>query len=207
MLRHDKALATLLLGLGIWLPSAAKAQERYGLGSEATPGQIAGWNIDVRPDGTGLPDGHGTVSEGKKVYETRCAACHGEKGDGPMDKLVGGRGTLATAKPVKTVGSYWPYATTLFDYIHRAMPFNEPQTLTASEVYAVAAYVLNMNGIVPHDAVLDARTLPQVMMPDRDGFIGPDPRPDVTNIRCMVKCEALLPEKAPDQPLTPDQVQ
>ncbi len=160
-------------------PSAAEPR-RYGLGRPATAEEIAGWDIDVRADGAGLPPGHGSVQEGQKIFAESCAACHGDKGQGkPMDQLVGGAGTLATAKPVKTVGSYWPYATTLFDYVRRAMPFNAPQSLTPDQVYGVCAYVLYLNGIIPENAVLDATSLPQVRMPNRNGFTSPDPRPDV----------------------------
>lgn len=157
----------------------APAGDRLGIGRPATAAEIAGWDIDVRADGRGLPPGHGSVTEGRQIYATTCAACHGDNGEGKIgDRLVGGFGTLATAKPVKTVGSYWPYATTLFDYIRRAMPFNAPQSLTNDQVYAVSAYILYLNKIVPENAVLDAGSLPKVAMPNRNGFT-PDPRPDV----------------------------
>ena len=160
----------------------AEDAPRLGIGRAATAVEIAGWDIDVRADGQGLPPGRGSVKDGAKIYAERCAACHGEKGEGkPADQLVGGFGTLATPKPVRTVGSYWPYATTLYDFIHRAMPFDAPQSLTANEIYAVSAYVLYLNKIVPEDAVLDAETLPKVAMPNRNGFVSPDPRPDVHN--------------------------
>jgi cytochrome c len=153
-------------------------------GAPITPEELAGWDIDVRSDGTGLPPGRGSVREGQQVYANTCAVCHGDKGEGKrvegavggFDRLVGGQGTLAKPNPVVTVGSFWPYATTLFDYVRRAMPFHAPQSLTNDEVYAVSAYVLHMNGIVPEDAVLDAGSLPQVSMPNRDGFIAEDPR-------------------------------
>lgn len=158
----------------------AAPPQTYGLGRPATAQEIAGWDIDVRADGAGLPAGHGDVAAGRTIYAQQCAACHGDTGQGgPMDALVGGRGTLATAKPVMTVGSYWPYATTLFDFIRRAMPFTAPQSLSPDQAYAVVAYVLYLNRIVPRDAVLDARTLPMVKMPNRNGFTSPDPRPDV----------------------------
>lgn len=159
--------------------SIAHADFRFGIGRTPTEAEIAGWDIDVRADGRGLPPGHGSVHEGEKIYADTCSACHGPNGEGAVgDKLVGGNGTLATQKPVKTVGSYWPYATTLFDYIRRAMPFNAPQTLTADQVYAVSAYVLYLNKIVPEDTVMDATSLPKVVMPNRNGFTSPDPRPD-----------------------------
>ena len=152
----------------------------HGLGRAATAQEIAGWDIDVRADGEGLPPGSGAVAEGKMIFAQTCAACHGENGEGkPMDRLVGGFGTLASAHPVTTVGSYWPYATTLFDYVRRAMPYNAPQSLTPDQVYAVCAYLLHLNGIVGEDAVLDADSLPRVQMPNRHGFTRPDPRPDV----------------------------
>ena len=149
------------------------------LGHQAAVEEINLWDIDIGPNGDGLPPGRGTVPQGATIYATKCAKCHGPSGtEGPMDRLVGGRQTLATASPLKTVGSYWPYATTLYDYIHRAMPLDAPQSLTAEEVYAVTAWLLHQNGIVAEDAVMDARTLPAVEMPNRHGFV-PDPRPDV----------------------------
>jgi S-disulfanyl-L-cysteine oxidoreductase SoxD len=174
----------LLVGAGaaLALTDFAHAADAgpLGIGHAATPAQIAGWDIDVRADGQGLPAGRGSVRQGETIFAQACAACHGAKGEGkPADQLVGGFGTLATAKPVRTVGSYWPYATTLFDFIRRAMPFNAPQSLTADEVYAVAAYILYLNNIVPADTVLDAGSLPKVAMPNRNGFTSPDPRPDV----------------------------
>jgi mono/diheme cytochrome c family protein len=145
--------------------------KRLGLGQVPSPAQIRGWDIDVRADGAGLPAGSGSVAQGRAIYEARCLACHGangEKGAGP--RLAGGQGTLATNAPVLTVGSYWPYATTLYDYIHRAMPQDSPQSLTPDEVYAVTAYTLHLNGIVKADAVLDAPALAAIRMPNRDGF-------------------------------------
>ncbi len=155
---------------------AAMAGEDYGLGRTAAPAEIAQWNIDVSPDGAGLPAGQGSVSEGQAIYQSRCAACHGDHGQGkPMDRLAGGMGTIGTAKPVKTVGSFWPYATTLYDFVRRAMPFNAPQSLSASETYAVCAYVLFLNGILPADATLDATSLPKVRMPNRNAFVSAYP--------------------------------
>ncbi|MGH7232176.1 MAG: c-type cytochrome [Nitrospiraceae bacterium] len=152
----------------------------YGLGRAATEAEIKAWNIDVSPTGEGLPPGSGSVKQGAEVFAAKCGSCHGPTGtEGPMDRLVGGRGTLTTQQPTKTVGSYWPYATTLYDYIHRAMPFTAPQSLTPDEVYAVVAWILHQNGIIGEDAVLDARSLPVIQMPNRKGFV-PDPRPDVT---------------------------
>jgi cytochrome c len=149
--------------------SAAFAQE---FGRPATPAEIKLWDIDVRPDGQGLPDGSGTVLQGKTVYANNCAACHGANGQGGIkDRLVGGQGTLASAQPIKTIGSYWPYATTLFDYIHRAMPYQAPGSLSVDDTYAVTAYLLSLNGIEPKDGKLDKQSLPKIQMPNRDGFI------------------------------------
>ena len=156
---------------------ASSAYAGYGVGTPLSDQDIAAWNIDVAPDGRGLPAGSGDVATGARVFAAQCAACHGAKGEGLLgDALVGGRGTLASAKPKRTVGSYWPYATTLFDYIRRAMPFTAPESLSADDVYAVCAFLLNQNGIVPPETRLDARSLPAVKMPNRDGFVA-DPRP------------------------------
>lgn len=150
-----------------------------GLGHPPSEEQIRAWDIDVTPFGDGLPPGRGSAKEGTNVYAVKCAACHGQKGiEGPAPRLVGGIGTLATADPVKTVGSYWPYATTVFDYVRRAMPLTSPQSLSADETYAVVAWILAQNGIIPPDRVMDASTLPKVEMPNRKGFVA-DPRPDV----------------------------
>ena len=157
----------------------ASKNDLFHLGRVATPEEIQAWDIDVGPDGQGLPAGRGTVEEGARVYAGHCAGCHGATGvEGPMPKLVGGQGTLASARPVKTVGSYWPYATTLFDYIYRAMPFVAPQSLTPDQVYAVTAWILFQNGLLDKAVVLDRETLPKVRMLHRTGFV-PDPRPDV----------------------------
>ena len=172
-------MAAIALGwvLPGW-PADEKAGE-YGIGRSATEEDIRAWNIDVSPTGEGLPPGQGTVKQGAQVYAVKCAVCHGPTGtEGPKDRLVGGQNTLATPKPVRTIGSYWPYATTLYDYINRAMPFNAPQSLTPDEVYSVIAWLLFQNQIIAEDAVIDARTLPKVEMPNRNGFV-PDQRPDV----------------------------
>lgn len=158
---------------------AARAQSpTYHVGRPATPDEIKAIDIDVRPDGRGLLPGRGTAAQGKAVFAARCVTCHGATGkEGPQDILVGGRGTLKTPKPLKTVGSYWPYATTVWDYVHRAMPFDRPGTLTVDEVYSATAYVLFLNGIVAEQDVLDEHSLPKIVMPNHDGFVG-DPRPD-----------------------------
>jgi S-disulfanyl-L-cysteine oxidoreductase SoxD len=155
---------------------AVVAAERYDLGRVATPEEIKGWDIDISPDGAGLPPGRGSVSQGEAIFAEKCAACHGAHGQGkPMDRLAGGVGTLRDKKPEKTVGSFWPYATTLFDFVRRAMPLNAPQSLTPDEVYAVSAYVLFLNGIVSQDATVDADTLAKIEMPNRGGFVSAFP--------------------------------
>jgi len=158
--------------------TGSAAQETPTLGRPATPAEVAGWDISIPPDGTGLPPGSGTPEQGTVVYVQKCQACHGEKGAGqPNDRLVGGQGTLASASPVRTIGSYWPYATTVFDYVRRAMPYTQAQSLTNDEVYAVTAYLLHLNGIIGAQAVMNAQTLPQVQMPNRENFILTYPPP------------------------------
>ncbi len=146
--------------------------ETPNLGRVATPAEVAGWDVSIPPDGTGLPPGRGTSAQGASVFEQKCQNCHGEKGAGqPNDRLVGGRGTLASKTPVRTIGSYWPYATTVFDYVRRAMPYTQSHSLSDDEVYAVTAYLLYLNGIIAEADVMDAQSLPKVKMPNRENFI------------------------------------
>ncbi|MFK3736970.1 c-type cytochrome [Massilia sp. TN1-12] len=167
----SKAIAASMLALGLAACTPTAPGARLGLGQAATAEQIRGWDIDVRADGAGLPPGQGSVGQGRAIYAARCQACHGANGaGGTAPRLAGGQCTLATKAPVLTVGSYWPYATTLYDYIHRAMPLDSPQSLTPDEVYALTAYTLHLNGIVGADTVLDAASLAAVRMPNRDGF-------------------------------------
>jgi len=153
--------------------SSAALAETPNLGKVISPEEVAPWDISVSPDGAGLPPGSGTPMQGEAVYASKCLACHGEKGAGkPNDALVGGIGSLAGDKPaLKTVGSFWPYATTIFDYVRRSMPYNESKTLTNDELYAVAAYILQLNGIIGENDTMNAQTLPKVRMPNRDGFV------------------------------------
>src|SRR2546425_450080 len=168
----------LLMVLAASLPLAAQSPT-FGVGRPATPQEIRELGAAIAPDGGGLPEGSGTAEAGRDVFAVQCARCHGPKAEGDVGPaLVGGQGTLATAKPLKTVGSYWPYATTLWDFINRAMPFDKPGLLKPADVYAVAAYILNLNGIIRDADVMDAKSLPKVKMPNRDGFVS-DPRPDV----------------------------
>ena len=161
------ACSVLVVGCG------AVLAEGPNLGKAASPEEIASWDVSIGPDGAGLPAGSGTPQQGEQVYLAKCLACHGEKGSGkPNDQLVGGRETLGPGQaPVKTVGSFWPYATTVFDYVRRAMPLNDPKSLGDDEVYAVVAYILWLNGVVAENDTMDAQTLPAVRMPNRDGFV------------------------------------
>jgi S-disulfanyl-L-cysteine oxidoreductase SoxD len=170
-------------------PPVAKPDVTYG--HAIAEADIAAWNIDIRTsDGKGLPAGRGSVAEGKTTYDAKCLACHGAdaKGGAVYGTMVGGIGSFKTNVRVLTPGSMYPYAPILFDYIRRAMPMDRPQTLTPNEVYALSAYILNLNGLVPADAVMDADSLPRVKMPNRDGFIVDD-RPDTQAIRCMSNCK------------------
>jgi S-disulfanyl-L-cysteine oxidoreductase SoxD len=181
-LRQVFALAAVLV-----LTQTVAAQEGYpvrlNLGTAPSPQDLAQF-FTIPPDGRGLPPGKGTYAAGQKVYADSCAVCHGDKLQGiPAagiggDKLIGGRGTLASEAPTKTVESYWPYATTLFDYVKRSMPFTTPGSLSDEQVYSVVAYILGEANIVPKNAALDAKSLANVQMPNRDGFV-PDPRPEI----------------------------
>lgn len=161
----------------------------FGYGETATDEQIAGWDIDIRPDGQGLPAGSGSVEDGEMLYEEQCAECHGSFGEGVgrYPVLAGGEGSLRDDRPSKTVGSYWPYTSTLFDYIYRAMPFTQPESLSADETYALTAYVLYLNDLIDDDLILNQYNLATIRLPNEGNFV-PDPRPDVTNTRCMQDC-------------------
>lgn len=153
-------------------PSLVGAAEGPGLGVPASPATVSAADISIPPDGSGLPVGSGNAIEGEKIFLAKCSACHGEKGqEGLHDRLAGGQGSLVTNRPVKTVGSYWPYATTVFDYVRRTMPYYEPRSLTDPEVYAVTAYLLFLNDIIGQRQLMNATTLPKVKMPNRDSFI------------------------------------
>jgi len=170
--------ARLVAGAALVLGAAAtQAQSGPGLGVAVTADDAAPWDISIQPDGAGLPPGSGTAAAGEQVYAAKCVVCHGVGGAGtPNDRLVGGQGTLDQLQQVRTIGSFWPYASTVFDYIRRAMPFQAPQSLTNDEVYALTAYLLAENGIVERGATLNAQSLARVRMPNRDGFILAYPR-------------------------------
>ena len=189
--------------------SAARAEAtlRYGFGKPASAAEIAGWDIDVRPDGFGLPEGRGSVAEGQAIYDVKCASCHGTFGESTdYLAIAGGVGSLASDSPMRTTGSKLNYATTLFDYIRRAMPFNAPKSLTADEVYALTAYVLNLNDILPAEAVLDRQSIVAVRMPNRDGFttqhgfMRANGKPDTHAKACMANCadDVKLLSQIPD---------
>jgi cytochrome c len=178
----------VLLGAGT-AAALADGGQRYGIGTPVTQAQIAPWDIDINGlTGAGLPPGDGSVDAGSKIWEAKCAVCHGEFGEGAgrFPVIAGGRGSLKDDAPNKTVGSYWPYAPTLFDYIKRAMPFPAPQSLTNDEVYALTAYILNLNDIVPSSAVMDATSLAAVKMPNRNGFVVGEW--DTKNTACEHNC-------------------
>jgi mono/diheme cytochrome c family protein len=184
--RHSSGVVAVASLITFACFGTAAVAENFGFGTTPTEDEIAAINIDVMPDGRGYPKGSGTVAQGEKVYAEKCAACHGDdmqgvKGTGAA-ALTGGRGSIGTEKTKKTVESYWPYASTLFDYTKRAMPFNAPGSLTDDEVYAVSAYILHKSNIIDANATMNAETMSKVEMPNKDGFI-PDPRPDVHHYR------------------------
>jgi cytochrome c len=185
-------MASVIVVAGCAAPPASPAPARpsTGFGEPIREADIAAWNIDIRTrDGTGLPPGRGTVAGGKTVYVAKCANCHGpDAAGGPVyGTMVGGIGSFQTDTRLLTPGSMYPYAPILFDYVRRAMPMDHPLTLTADEVYAVSAYLLYLNGLVPADAVMDQESLPKVQMPNRDNFVVDD-RPDTKAVRCMRDC-------------------
>ena len=188
------ALGAAALGAGAFAetkpaPGTAIAPSPFGIGRAATPDEIKMLDIAVRPDGHGLPQGKGSVKDGEALYQDRCAACHGEFGEGKdrWPALIGGAGKLTDDDPKKAVGNYWPYATTLFDYIKRAMPFGNAQSLTDDEVYAITAYVLHLNDVLKADDVLDGPKLLKIKLPNADNFVA-DPRPDIKSPLCMKDC-------------------
>jgi mono/diheme cytochrome c family protein len=212
MFSSRKRVLLLCAGAILVAGSTVRAAEPgyFGYGQKATAEQIAGWDIDARgDDGAGLPPGKGTVERGAEVFADQCAACHGTfgEGEGRFPKLVGGAGTLRSDRPEPTVGSYWPFAPTLWDYINRAMPMPAPHSLSADDVYALTAYILNLNDAVPNEFVADRDSLPKVKMRNRDAFIWTDPRPDTMAKPCMSACadpaEIRIMSTAEGKDLTP----
>jgi mono/diheme cytochrome c family protein len=185
-------LAITALALVCWNSPADAG--KFNLGRKATPEEIKGWDIDVRPDGQGLPEGKGTVSQGEELFQDKCAACHGDFGEG-IDRwpvLAGGQGSLKSERPEKTIGSYWPYLSTAYDYIYRAMPFGDAQSLSPNETYAILAYLLHMNDLVDAEFELNNSNFTSIRLPNEKNFVD-DPRPDAQNISkskiCMKNCK------------------
>lgn len=178
-MRDRQAAVRLLTRAAVFFAAIACLQAQpFGLGRPAADQEIAALDITVAPDGTGLPPGQGTATDGARIYERQCRECHGPEGQGSEETgFVGKPQDLLLEKPKKTVGSYWPYATTLFDYIRRAMPFKTPGSLSDEQVYAVTAYILSLNGLIEESETLNGDRLREVKMPNNGNFI-PDPRPD-----------------------------
>ena len=204
-------LASALSALVLITSQTVAEQRPFNLGQLATAEQVAGWDIDVRPDGLGAPVGAGNAFDGEEVYADRCASCHGDFGEA-VDRwpaLVGGEGTLNGHDPVKTTGSYWPYASTMFDYIYRAMPFGEAQSLTHDETYQIVAYLLYMNDIIDDEFEVNQENIGKIEMPNQNGFMFPDPRPDaqpISGVACMKNCDVPtnVIGKARDIDVTPE---
>ena len=205
--------ATFAGGFMLVLTSAPAlpADRPFNLGKIATAEEVAGWDIDVRPDGLGAPVGMGNAIDGEEVYADLCAACHGDFGEGVdrWPELVGGEGSLDTHDPLKTTGSYWPYASTLYDYVYRAMPFGEAQSLSYDETYQIVAFLLYMNDIIEDDFDVSHENLGSIEMPNRDGFFMPDPRPDAQPVSaepCMNNCNVAtsIMGRARDIDVTPE---
>ena len=205
--------ATFAGGFMLVLTSAPAlpADRPFNLGKIATAEEVAGWDIDVRPDGLGAPVGMGNAIDGEEVYADLCAACHGDFGEGVdrWPELVGGEGSLGTHDPLKTTGSYWPYASTLYDYVYRAMPFGESQSLSYDETYQIVAFLLYMNDIIEDDFDVSHENIGTIEMPNSDGFFMPDPRPDAQSVNaepCMTNCNVAtnIIGRARDIDVTPE---
>jgi cytochrome c len=197
----NKWLLTLIVVLAAG--GAAEAQlPTFGVGRPPTDAEVAAWNIAIGPDGRELPPGSGTVQQGSTVYAAKCAVCHGKDAESPLPGvplLVGGFGTLTAINPVKTVGSFYPYATTIWDAIYRAMPLDKPQSLTYDEVYALTAYLLHRNNIIKENEVMDAKSLPKVEMPNRHGFFPENPQYKPGHLQLWFWTEPRLKKRAPAQ--------
>ncbi len=204
----SRSLELALIGALIAGPAPAGG---FGLGREATPEEVAAWDIDIRPDGQGLPEGSGAVTDGEEIFADNCAVCHGDFGEG-VDRwpvLAGGQGTLTSDRPIKTIGSYWPYLSTVWDYVHRAMPFGAAQSLSNDDVYAVTAYLLYLNDLVDEDFVLSRDNFQEVRLPNEANFFDDDrtsspiwTSPDA----CMENCkpEVTITKRAAVLDVTPE---
>ena len=208
---RNRFLFTILFVNFFFIPNSNATDRHFNLGKLATKEEVSGWDIDIRPDGLGAPVGSGSALLGEEIYVEQCAACHGDFGEG-VDRwpvLIGGEDTLNTHDPEKTTGSYWPYASTIYDYIYRAMPFGAAQSLSYDETYQIVAYLLYMNDIIDEEFVLSENNIGKIEMPNRDGFLLPDPRPDVLNFNgepCMKNCNVStnIIGKARDIDVTPE---
>lgn len=195
MSKSAKTIA--VLAIAAMLPVWAHAAEKAGLGRPALPEEVKAWDIDVRPDGLGLPEGKGSVSDGEALFQTKCSSCHGEFGEGAgrWPVLAGGKDSLKSDRPEKTIGSFWPYTSTVFDYIHRAMPYGDAQSLTADETYALTAYLMNLNDLVPSDFVLSKENFPKAL-PNEKNFYDDDrettERAFWKKDPCMENCKAKV---------------
>ena len=210
MLDWGKYIIFSLLSLFLSTSSFSETR-KFNIGEIATKQEVAGWDIDIRPDGLGAPKGSGDALSGEEVYAERCASCHGDFGEGidRWPELVGGSGTLSSHDPVKTTGSYWPYASTIYDYVYRAMPYGVAQSLSYDETYEIVAYLLYMSDIIEEDFVLSDKNIGEIEMPNRDGFLLPDPRPDIINTQgnpCMSNCQVStkIVGRARDIDVTPE---
>ena len=208
---RNRILFTLLSVNFFFISNSNATDRHFNLGKLATKEEVSGWDIDIRPDGLGTPVGSGSALLGEEIYVEQCAACHGDFGEG-VDRwpvLIGGEDSLNTHDPEKTTGSYWPYASTIYDYIYRAMPFGAAQSLSYDETYQIVAYLLYMNDIIDEEFVLTENNIGKIEMPNRDGFLLPDPRPDVLNFNgqpCMKNCNVStnIIGKARDIDVTPE---
>ena len=210
MLGLVKSLQCMLIII-LFTNVSSASDRQFNLGKLASKEEIAGWDIDVRPDGLGAPVGNGSALIGEKIYTDQCAGCHGDFAEG-VDRwpaLAGGWESLNTEDPEKTTGSYWPYASTIFDYVYRAMPYGGAQSLSHDETYGIVAYLLYMNDIVDENFILSEKNIGKIEMPNRDGFLLPDPRPDVfktSNQPCMTNCDVStkIIGRARDIDVTPE---
>ena len=168
---YTRKLRGHIVALALALASSAAFAQAPNLGKPINPAEIAAWDINILPDGTGLPPGSGTPAEGARVYAAKCSACHGQNGKGGANAALAGGNPIKDMESEKTIANFWPFATTVFDYIRRAMPWRQPRSLTNDEVYALTAYIFSINKLIGENDAMSAQTLPKVQMPNRGGFI------------------------------------